>query len=47
MAEARLAGHGPRSAVQQHLVAEDGAGQRLDKVLSGSCPACPAPASSA
>jgi 23S rRNA pseudouridine955/2504/2580 synthase len=34
-------GHGPRSGVQQHLVAEDDAGQRLDKVLSGLLPGVP------
>ena len=34
-------GHGSRSTVQQHLIAEDGAGQRLDKALSGLLPAVP------
>ena len=34
-------GHGERSRVQQHLVGEDGAGQRLDKVLAGLLPAVP------
>ena len=41
MAEARQVGHGPRSTVQQHLVAEDGAGQRLDKVLAKLLPGVP------
>ncbi len=41
MAEAHPSGHGPRSAVQQHLVAEDGAGQRLDKVLAKLLPGVP------
>ena len=41
MAEARPAGHGPRSTVQQHQVAEDGAGQRLDKVLAKLLPGVP------
>ena len=41
MAEARPAGHGPRSTVQQHLVAEDGAGQRLDKALAKLLPGVP------
>jgi 23S rRNA pseudouridine955/2504/2580 synthase len=34
-------GHGARSSVQQHLIAEEDAGQRLDKVLSGLLPAVP------
>ena len=34
-------GHGARSSVQQHLIAEDDAGQRLDKVLAGLLPAVP------
>ena len=33
--------HGARSSVQQHLVAEDDAGQRLDKVLSALLPGVP------
>ena len=36
-----MVGHGTRSTVQQHLIAEDGAGQRLDRVLSGLLPAVP------
>ena len=34
-------GTAQRSRVQQHLVGEDGAGQRLDKVLAGLLPAVP------
>jgi 23S rRNA pseudouridine955/2504/2580 synthase len=34
-------GHGARSTVQQHLIAEDNAGQRLDKVLAALLPAVP------
>ena len=39
--EAPTAGHGPKSAVQQHIVAEDAGGQRLDKVLAQLLPAVP------
>ena len=41
MTEAHKAGHGTRSAVQQHVVAEEGGGQRLDKVLAQLLPAVP------
>jgi 23S rRNA pseudouridine955/2504/2580 synthase len=34
-------GHGARSSVQQHIVTEDAAGQRLDKLLAGLLPAVP------
>jgi len=34
-------GHGARSRVQQHLVGEDDAGQRLDKLLARLLPAVP------
>jgi 23S rRNA pseudouridine955/2504/2580 synthase len=34
-------GHGARSNVLQHLIGEDGAGQRLDRVLVGLLPAVP------
>ena len=35
------AGHGARTAVQQHLVADEDAGQRLDKTLAGLLPGVP------
>ena len=41
MASVHKAGHGPRSTVQQHLVGEESAGQRLDKVLARLLPAVP------
>ena len=41
MTEAHKAGHGPRSAVQQHVVAAVDAAQRLDKVLARLLPAVP------
>ncbi len=34
-------GHGARSGVQQHLIATEEAGQRLDKLLAGLLPAVP------
>jgi 23S rRNA pseudouridine955/2504/2580 synthase len=34
--------HGPRSSVQQHVVGEDGTGQRLDRVLARLLPGVPA-----
>ena len=34
-------GHGARSGVQQHLIAEEDSGQRLDKVLSALLPSVP------
>jgi 23S rRNA pseudouridine955/2504/2580 synthase len=34
-------GHGARSSVQQHVIAAEDAGQRLDKLLAGLLPAVP------
>src|ERR1700688_771768 len=41
MVEQRKTAHGAKSAVQQHLVAAEEAGQRLDKLLSQLLPAVP------
>jgi 23S rRNA pseudouridine955/2504/2580 synthase len=41
MVEQRKSAHGAKSAVQQHLVAAEEAGQRLDKLLAQLLPAVP------
>ncbi len=41
MTEGRKSGHGTKSAVQQHQVAAEEAGQRLDKLLAQLLPAVP------